>query len=482
MKKVFNFILVAIIFMNSILYFSYSDSTDNQYWRSFIYDKQAWGLGAVNRLASHGDKLFVSGYFGYRFYDTVCFNGIAELSNNAWLPMGTGEYAGVRGSWLTTINDMIIKDSMLYVVGSFDTAGAISAKNIAKWNINSRTWSSVGKGTNGIITSIVRLNNKLFIGGRFDTLYTSNDTIIGHNIAAWDGTNWVNLDNGINGPVNCMYAVGNELYVVGEFDSVDNIYAKNVGIWNDSTNQWSSFGMNGPKGDIFSVCKLDNILYLGGYFDSVNTNSGPIYAKNLVRWDGTTWTSFGNGIDGHIHRMKTRDTNLLLVGSFEKIKNDSDFCKNIVRWDGSDWQFFGSGTNEFIRDIEFWGDSILVGGSFYFTGDTLAEFIGLWYTEPDPNFSKLQNDISMNESVIVKNYPNPGKERIEIDFFIDSKSKVTISAYDINGNKRENILEAIFNKGWNKAYWKTSKVENGSYIIEVKSEKSKVSSKVIINR
>ncbi len=480
MKKIMIFIL-GILMLFSFEKLTSQDN-GNENWRSFVYDKQAWGLGPVNRLDSYGNRLFASGYFAQRFYDTVWFNGIAELQGTTWLPLGTGEYSGVRGSWITTINDMIVKDSSLYVVGCFDTAGAISAKNIAKWNINSRTWSSVGKGTNGIIVSIVKLNNKLFIGGRFDSLYTDNDTIIANNIAEWDGTNWNNLGNGLNGPVSDMNISGNMLYVVGEFDTVGNIYSRNIGIWNDSLNQWSGFGDYGPNGDVFAVCKHQDNLYLGGYFDSVNTNMGQVTAKNLVKWDGTTWSSFGNGIDGHIHRLKSFDTNLYVVGSFEKVKNDTTFCENILKWDGIDWQYFGYGTNENIRDLTFWGDSLLVGGEFSFAGDTLAEHIGLWYITPPPPPGKNTSTNTDNQIYSLMAYPNPTNAETIIEFICQSKEKIDISIYNMNGNKIETIANKEFGIGKHKIVWFTAGLNSGVYICKLKSNSFENSVKIIISK
>lgn len=481
MKK--KIIIIILLIFNIVILFPEdlaADSTGNENWRDFVFDKEVWDLGAVNRLAASGKHLFASGYFSQRSYDKVLFNCIAELQDTKWLPLGTGVYAGVRGGWITVINDILIKNGNLYVVGCFDTAGTIKANNIAKWNINSRTWSSVGKGTDGFLVSVVEMNNKIYIGGRFDSLYTDNDTIIAHNIAVWDGNNWHNLGNGLNAPVESMFVTGNNLYVAGEFDTVGTSYSKHFGIWNDSTNLWSGFDKYGPAGDIFAVCKIGSSVYFGGYFDSVNTANGSIKAKNITRWDGSSWYALDDGIDGHIHRLKTDGENLYIAGSFEKVKNDSDFCENIVKWDGTYWQFLGSGADMEIRDITFWGDSLLVGGSFSFTGDTLATHIGLWYAGELPGIINPPNNGNEND-INIKTYPNPTNSEVIVDFYVGQKSLVKIKVFDMLGNKREILVERIFDKGWHQTTWNSSKYDKGTYFIDMNVGDKNTTTKLIVS-
>ncbi|MCO5250326.1 MAG: T9SS type A sorting domain-containing protein [Candidatus Kapabacteria bacterium] len=472
-------VLFLIICMTNILK---TIENDNSNWRDFVFDKQAWGLGPANRIVISGESFFVSGYFSERFYDTLSFNGIAELRDSIWLPLGAGITAGVRGEYFAVINDLLIKDSILYVVGIFDSVGTIEAKNIAKWNINSRDWQALPIKVNGPIVSIVECNNSLYIGGNFDTLFTANDTILANNIAYWDGSNWFNLNSGLNKVVNGIYAYENEVFVVGEFDTVDNSFAQGIGIWNDSTESWSTFGQYGPDGEIINVIKTDDGLYFSGYFDSVYTSSGSINAKNIVKWNGTVWSALDDGIDGHIHRLKSNGTNLIVAGSFAMVENDTNYCQNIVKWDGTDWEFFGTGTNEAVIDVAFKGDSMLVGGVFYFTGDTLATNIGLWYIAPPLQMVKQQPS-SLNEHLkMIRVYPNPAKEIVIIDYYVEELTKVQIKIFDISGNETLNINEGYRNKGWHRLFWNSNQHAVGVYNIHIVTDNDIITDKFILSR
>lgn len=468
MKKILS-ILIFIILQSLSTNFCLATNPMDTNWRSFVYDKQAWELGPVLKLTDNENNFFASGMFGMRFYDSVWFNGIAELQDSLWVPLGNDDSAGIRGNF-QFITDIIIKDSLLYVGGLFDTAGYTKVYNLAIWNINSREWNGIGKGINGIVTKIALRNNDLFIGGHFDTLATDNDTIRSNNIAKWDGSKWNSLGIGLNGPVDDMLISGYNLYIVGRFDSVGTIRANHFGIWNDSSETWSSFGDNGPIGEVTTVCKVGNNVFLGGIFDSVSTGSTTIGCKNIVKWNGTIWDSLDNGINGRIYQMIADGNDLFVVGNFIKAINDTLICKNISKWDGSQWEIFGSGANEAIHSIALKGDSIFIGGEFSFTGDTLATNIGLWHIPRDlipkqiersVNFNKGGNDLVLNIS------PNPATKEVSIEFFMTEKNFAEIYIYDISGLQVGIITKSEYDKGWNKVQWNVEIINSGTYICKI---------------
>ena len=125
-------------------------------------------------------------------------------------------------------------------------------------------------------------------------------------------------------------------------------------------------------------------------------------------------------------------------------------ANNIAKWNGSDWEIFGTGTDKEIATIALKNDSILVGGFFSFTGDTFAPNIGLWF-DADEWSSKQPSTIKKpieNKDLILKAYPNPFSDKINIEFYINEIGIVNISLSDLQGNNVLTIANKEYSKGW----------------------------------
>ncbi len=74
---------------------------------------------------------------------------------------------------------LTIYDSMLIAGGLFDTAGNVSANQIAVWNDSS--WATFGSGTNGRIFALTVSDNQMIAGG---LIYAAGG-VSAISIAAW---------------------------------------------------------------------------------------------------------------------------------------------------------------------------------------------------------------------------------------------------------------------------------------------------------
>jgi hypothetical protein len=116
-------------------------------------------------------------------------------------------------------------------------------------------------------------------------------------VAKWNGSNWSPLGLGLGDHMQsyvdvyalAVDATGN-LYVGGEFTKAGGGSARNIAKWNGSS--WSPLGSgtNGPVRAI-AVDRMGNI-YAGGDF----TVAGGVSASKIAKWDGNAWTSLGAGI------------------------------------------------------------------------------------------------------------------------------------------------------------------------------------------
>ncbi len=77
--------------------------------------------------------------------------------------------------------------------GDLTTAGNNAANRIAKWNTTNSTWSLLGTSTNngvgGNVYALTVIDNILYVGGSFTTAGGST----ANNIAKWTGSEWKSL-------------------------------------------------------------------------------------------------------------------------------------------------------------------------------------------------------------------------------------------------------------------------------------------------
>jgi hypothetical protein len=239
-------------------------------------------------------------------------NGIAKWDGTSWSSIGTGSSNGVNG----TVGALKVLDlgggPSLYVGGNFTMAGGTPANRIARWDGTS--WSPLGTGSaNGVGGPVAVMQDfddgsgngtVLYVGGSFLTAggVTSN------RIARWDGASWspiiVGDSNGINGTVLAMTVfddgtgAGPELFVGGYFTWAAGTTAYNVAKWNGVS--WSALGTgreNAVSDHVLAFLPAKDlasgapVLYVGGGFPM----AGGLTVNGFAKWNGTAWSSVETG-------------------------------------------------------------------------------------------------------------------------------------------------------------------------------------------
>jgi hypothetical protein len=109
---------------------------------------------------------------------------------------------------------------------------------------------------------------------------------------------WVSLNPGIpgaNGRVSAMTVDGNgNMYFAGNFTFIGTVPANYIAKWNGSS--WSALGSGIQGYVVYALAVSGTNLYAGGYF----TNAGGVTASNIAKWNGSAWSALGSGIGGHI--------------------------------------------------------------------------------------------------------------------------------------------------------------------------------------
>lgn len=213
-------------------------------------------------------------------------------------------------------------------------------------------------GVNGTIHAQVVYDDgsgpSLYVAGQF--------TIAGGeraaNIARWDGTRWYDVGGGLTYPTIGFVDVvtmlvwddgsGPALYAGGFFAFAGSTPALCVARWNGST--WSALGA-GLDERVQALAVFDDgsgpALYAGGNFTS--SNGAP--RAHIARFDGANWNDVGGGTSstgndgGDVVAMLAHDDGsgmaLYVAGGFDRAGTTA--VSGLARWNGTAWSAVGTG-------------------------------------------------------------------------------------------------------------------------------------------
>jgi trimeric autotransporter adhesin len=364
--------------------------------------------GTVRAFAVYNDgsgaRLYVGGEFGIAGDRVV--NHIARWDGTSWSPLsGPGGVVGANSNVLA----LAVHAGALYVGGDFTTAGGLAASHIARWG--AAGWSTL-EGTNGPIRALISHDDgsgsKLYAGGSFST---AGGVAVG-NIARWNGTAWESLGTsvgsvpGVTGPVSALERFtdggsGYKLFVGGAFTSSSAGAANYIARWNGTA--WSSVGdgaSNGVDGAVRALEATGGSLYVGGLFEHAGDG---IVCRAIARWDGAAWSALGTGMflaaggTGAVRALYVYDD-----GMYRRLYAGGEFdyaggqpAKNLAVWTGSAWT--GQvGTSMAGMSLPVWalgefGYELYAGGEFVEAGGVTARRVARWNGLPAQTWRALEN-------------------------------------------------------------------------------------------
>ena len=166
----------------------------------------------------------------------------------------------------------------------------------------------------------------------------------------WDG----GIPPGVGGPNGAIRDVlvwddgtGPALYACGEFTSIGGSAANRIARWDGTS--WTPLG-TGLEGGSSPACRRmipwtiagEPVLVVGGNFASAGGNP----ALDVAVWDGSGWSPLGAGFaTGLVWDLELYDAGsgpeLYACGTF--VSSASTTVNRIARWDGTQWQPLGQG-------------------------------------------------------------------------------------------------------------------------------------------
>jgi hypothetical protein len=308
----------------------------------------------IYALAINDSGLYAGGGFS---------NRIEKWDGNNWSTLGSGVAGG-------SVNAIKIRESIVYVGGSFTDAGGVPANKIATWN--GSTWSDIGQnitggnGVYGFVEAIGIGGGNVYIGGSF----TSVGGISANRIAKWDGSNWYNLGSGVNNLVKAIVVKGNDVYAGGIFSTAGGNSANYIAKWDG--NNWSPLG-TGLDTHVHAIAIDDSNVYAGGRF----TTAGGISANYIAKWDGNNWSPLGSGVNNSVEGIAISGDDVYIIGGFNTAGGNS--ANHIAKWDGNNWLPLGSGLDGIsFSTIAVSNGDVYAAGFFWSAGGISANNIAKW--------------------------------------------------------------------------------------------------------
>lgn len=265
--------------------------------------------------------------------------------------------------------------------------GPASAVGITRYD-GRAGWETLGSGLGGVPTkeayALESFANKLYVGGWFTTAGTATC------IAAWNGTAWETLGTGMSGPSGppgVVYALttfddgtGAKLYAGGYFTQSGGVTTNRIARWNGTS--WSALG-SGMDASVRALCAFNGELYAGGDF----TTAGGASASYIAKWNGSTWAAVGGGVDGKVLALGVFDNKLYAGGEFATA--GGVIVNHIAAWNGASWSALGNGTGTAnvggptrVKSLATFnagfGAALYVGGDFTTVNGMNANRIAKW--------------------------------------------------------------------------------------------------------
>ena len=303
-------------------------------WRLFSSILTTGSIYSV-AISSSGD-IYVGGLFSA--INGVPANNIAVYSGGNWYPLGSG--------CNSSVNNIVIDGTDVYVGGSFTLAGGITdTVYIAKWN--GVVWTPLGKGCNASVGNLALCNGALYVSGSF--IYVGNtvaNDVTVNQIAKWQAGTWSSLGSGVPGgtSIATLASSGTDLYVGGNFTSL-HVTTGYIGLakLNTTNGVWSNPGQ-GLNGGTHSIVLVGSVIYAGG-------QSGSPELPNLIKIDGANRTIVGYADTNVVESMVLIGTDIYVGGTFTAIRATSGgpYTANttgVARYnlDSSTWYSIGTPT------------------------------------------------------------------------------------------------------------------------------------------
>ena len=201
-----------------------------------------------------------------------------------------------------TVTELLrLQNGDLIVAGAFLNAGGTFATHVARWN--GTNYTAMGEGVDGTVTTAIEFDGDLYLGGTFNS--GSAD------LARWTGSAWVYTAAFASkyAYVSELHAVGNVLHAAG---SMTGFTGTSYGVKRLVNGNWENIGQD-LNGEIKALESYAGVLVCGGAFTG-NYFSQDTTLRHVAILNGNTWEELSGGLDGTVRDLLWHDGYLYAAG------------------------------------------------------------------------------------------------------------------------------------------------------------------------
>lgn len=400
--------------------------------------------GKVTAIGFNGGSVFIGGDFtAIKGERRRYLAAVSAVTGNVtlWNPNSTYDQY--------TINDIVVKDSTVFIGGIFSTIKGVSRSNLAALDTTLGVVRSWNADADRVVNVLAISGNTLLVGGDFTSLKGQpRNSLGGIDITTSAVSPWLaNAD----ATVYSIHVKDRRIYVGGSFDIIQGQARKFIACIDTTTKavtSWDPDVQATSLGEIRTIFSQDNTVYVGGYFhefagvdrnnivafdtsgtintlwqpiisgrvDNVSVSGGGVlltcgslggaYIRNRVaaiKISTGTLTSFNPSVNSNVEALCVRNDVLFLGGNFSKINGQTRNFVGAVNAVTGIVLPWNPNANGRVSAILAKGDTVFLGGSFTSVNlqsrNKLAAItyntatLAWWFTpNPDGNVNVLIRD------------------------------------------------------------------------------------------
>ncbi len=299
------------------------------------------------------------------------------------------DYEWKTGPFSTPGVEVLVRDLSTYPNGDLFASGTFRftqggpTYQYARWN--GSNWSPVSGFTN--VRPLQIRPNETFFSYSYDFNSQQCQGEGCFSIFSGDGTNWTQLGGAFtDGPfqtyLHCSQIMPNgDLIVGGNFLSIGGVQIGWLARWNGTA--WSPMFTTATGDPFFPIVSMaldvNGDLLVGGYLQSINGVS----TRGIARWNGTTWSGFGEGLNYTVYAIAVADNGDIYAGGAFTASGSQQMLR-IARWSGDGWHQIGGGMAgppnhlPWVENILILENSVIASGNFTTAGGQPIPYLARW--------------------------------------------------------------------------------------------------------
>lgn len=428
------------------------------------------GLGLdreVRSLRAGADRLFVGGRFRYAGEQPTPL--AAAWTGSDWLALA--DWHDLAGEPLAPTATSIVEaisPAGDRLLASGDWGGVVGGF-LAEWSEVDARWDLI-ESTGHLALQVWR-----------DHVYASTDE--------WDaggrlvrqplsGGDWETVgQTGANSWISALAVWNDRLIAGGTFAMITGTAAASLAAFDGSG--WSSVG-DGVEGSVYALVVHDGDLVVGGDFTTIGTPA----LHGVARFDGAVWHSLGDLQDGHVHALATYGPDLVAGGCFQQIGGVA--ASRIAIHDGDGWSPLGAGTDGTVMALAEYAGSLYVGGSFAAAGGVPSLNFACW-TDPGTTAAPGEPDTPPLALRLGPVRPNPFNPSTTISYDLARAGAVQLTVVDLRGRLVRTLVDHDQSAGHHVAHWDGNDrhgrpAASGAYLVRLVAGGEQVVGKLLLAR